>query len=1105
MSSRFRMTRCIPLIVTLCASVPSPAQVSVSVLSPPFIDCPTARFTVRVVDSSGRAVAGLNSSSFSLTENGSPRTVSVREITGGQDTSVVILLDQSGSIGNSIGEVRRAAQRLVQLLPDGTAIQVIGFNDRIFTYTSGFTADRAAVVRLLDGVTTASGNTKLYDSIIVAANALSARPGRRAIVVLSDGQDTDSSASLEGAIAAALDAVAPIFTMGHGDEYNNPTFRQVLARLAGETGGFTYGSPQASNLSSFAELIAPQVSSSYEITYTASSPADRIPQSAVRLAVRTPGGNQEVEFRAPSCSAAITISASPNPIPVAQGQTTGDTTITWNASPPLGSADRVHLRAGSYNGPVLGNIARQPNSFLNLSGVPDNTRIYLQFISPDGSSNQRFQTLGSVLIRLKPPDQPPPGATLSVSPVTNCSSPVARITWEAPGAGEVQVRTGGASGTAVTGWLPDSGSTETGPWVTNGMVFVLVDRSGRELARATAVVNCTGPATLTVSTVTNCSSPAARITWDAPGAGEVQVRVGGTGGTAVTGWSPNNGSTVTGPWVTNGMIFVLVDRSGRELARATAVLNCDSGPASLTVSTVTNCSSPVARIAWDVSGAGEVQVRVGGTGGAALTGWVPGKGSTDTGPWVTDGMIFVLVDRTGRELARATAVVNCTGPATLTVSTVTNCSSPVARITWDAPAAGEVQVRVGGPAGTPLTGWVPSKGSTDTGPWVTNGMIFVLVNRSGRELARATAVANCTGPVTLIVSTVTNCSSPVARITWDAPGAGEVQVRVGGTGGAALTGWSPSKGSADTGPWVTNGMIFVLVNRSGRELARAAAVVDCGPATLTVSPVGTCAPLVARVTWNAPGAGEVQVLVLDSGPGMQLTDWSPNSGSQLTGPWVENGTVFVLIDRFRRELARATAVVAPCGLAVLAFTAPAVIRAGEEVDFSYDTQGAVRVEIRDRAGQVLFRSSEPRGTAPILVTASSSFTLVAFDGAGRSVTRELAVQTVGNAVCPAFAPPAFDGRVLPLAFYNDGPDVGSNAAVPVYLYHPAVPLRSFSTTEVPAGSNVYLTEDGFGVGSDWGIRVRDTGCVVPVGQWSTYLAGKYWQTIGNAVTGIRRP
>ncbi len=78
---------------------------------------------------------------------------------------------------------------------------------------------------------------------------------------------------------------------------------------------------------------------------------------------------------------------------------------------------------------------------------------------------------------------------------------------------------------------------------------------------------------------------------------------------------------------------------------------------------------------------------------------------------------------------------------------------------------------------------------------------------------------------------ITECSANGlgrATIVWNYPGDGRVQVRVG-PNGVPMTGLPPSVGSANTGDWVSDGLLFTLVDSAGQELARATARVKCSP------------------------------------------------------------------------------------------------------------------------------------------------------------------------------------------------------------------------------------------------------------------------------------
>jgi hypothetical protein len=77
---------------------------------------------------------------------------------------------------------------------------------------------------------------------------------------------------------------------------------------------------------------------------------------------------------------------------------------------------------------------------------------------------------------------------------------------------------------------------------------------------------------------------------------------------------------------------------------------------------ITECTPPSlgrATVVWNYAGAGPVQIRIGSANGVAMTGLTRPVNSAPTDNWVSDGLIFVLVDATGQELARTTAHVRC--------------------------------------------------------------------------------------------------------------------------------------------------------------------------------------------------------------------------------------------------------------------------------------------------------------------------------------------------------------------------------------------------------------------------------------------------------------
>jgi len=184
--------------------------------------------TATVTDSRGRFVAGLRREDFRLFEDDQ-----TREITHFSNervpVSLGILLDTSGSMaGEKMAAARSAVDRfLVQLLHPEDEVFLFTFNDEP-RLVSDWTTDRREVSRLL-GRVRAGGGTAMYDALTEAVPmAQSGRHRKKAVVVISDGNDTDSRTDVGDlrrliretevlVYAVGIDGDAPdIFTRGRG-------------------------------------------------------------------------------------------------------------------------------------------------------------------------------------------------------------------------------------------------------------------------------------------------------------------------------------------------------------------------------------------------------------------------------------------------------------------------------------------------------------------------------------------------------------------------------------------------------------------------------------------------------------------------------------------------------------------------------------------------------------------------------------------------------------------------------------------------------------------------------------------------------------------------
>jgi uncharacterized protein YegL len=157
--------------------------------------------------------------------------------------AVMLVIDQSGSMeGGPMELAKKAAKRFVKELPGGTALGLIAFSNSARLLVSpaplpggflSFFGGRSQYTNLI-GDLQASGNTAMYDAVRLACSELTAKyPGRwKTVVLISDGQDNSSSASLNRIISDYKDNIN-VYTVGTGEGYD----RGALTALAGNMNG----------------------------------------------------------------------------------------------------------------------------------------------------------------------------------------------------------------------------------------------------------------------------------------------------------------------------------------------------------------------------------------------------------------------------------------------------------------------------------------------------------------------------------------------------------------------------------------------------------------------------------------------------------------------------------------------------------------------------------------------------------------------------------------------------------------------------------------------------------------------------------------------------
>jgi hypothetical protein len=154
---------------------------------------------------------------------------------GAADRPVLLglVLDTSGSVGpQELARTRELGVQVLASLPAGSEVAIYTFDDESRVVLPR-TSRTAAVAAALASIHVAGRKTALYDALFDASRDLQSTPGMaRALLLVTDGKDEDSSLALEDGLKLAQQARIPVFAVGVGRVQE-----RTLRRIAKLTGG----------------------------------------------------------------------------------------------------------------------------------------------------------------------------------------------------------------------------------------------------------------------------------------------------------------------------------------------------------------------------------------------------------------------------------------------------------------------------------------------------------------------------------------------------------------------------------------------------------------------------------------------------------------------------------------------------------------------------------------------------------------------------------------------------------------------------------------------------------------------------------------------------
>ncbi|HEX9160911.1 MAG TPA: VWA domain-containing protein, partial [Thermoanaerobaculia bacterium] len=231
------------------------------------IDVNLVELPVSVTDASGAPVPNLKQEDFTIFESGKQQKISAFNFASNLPFSVGMLLDHSGSMKPRIAAARQAAVEFFQgiLKPTDRAFFAPFAFDA--TKVAPFVSDINVLEQQVNASPEASGGTSLYDAIVTGLYRFRSVQGRKALIVITDGEDTTSRLSYDDMLTYVRASRVPLYFIGVGMGFTDMSGASKMKALAAETGGVAYFIKDVKHLKETYAQLEKELRSQYLISY----------------------------------------------------------------------------------------------------------------------------------------------------------------------------------------------------------------------------------------------------------------------------------------------------------------------------------------------------------------------------------------------------------------------------------------------------------------------------------------------------------------------------------------------------------------------------------------------------------------------------------------------------------------------------------------------------------------------------------------------------------------------------------------------------------------------------------------------------------------------
>jgi len=248
-----------------------------------------------VTDRNGRFIAGLTANDFRVDEDGRRQDIQHFSRENELPVTLALAIDTSPSVRPVFAEEKTTAQAFLESVVGAHDLaMVVGF-DRHVTLVQDFTDNVKFLKRAVDSLEVApepgvraedvcdTCGTSLYDAVYLASHELDDEAGRKAIILISDGEDTTSRVKYNEALLAVHRSDTIIYAISNSFRGGFPYVRRArynsggdigtLRKFSSETGGATFVLDDQNTFQKIFDQITQELRSQYTLGYSSTNTA----------------------------------------------------------------------------------------------------------------------------------------------------------------------------------------------------------------------------------------------------------------------------------------------------------------------------------------------------------------------------------------------------------------------------------------------------------------------------------------------------------------------------------------------------------------------------------------------------------------------------------------------------------------------------------------------------------------------------------------------------------------------------------------------------------------------------------------------------------------